>query len=414
MPNCHRETGDPATLKKTVIVKSGTPHHKASIDKLQADDREFVSTTSKTAETDVSKKGKLPSPYDLVMDLNTLQLTLGDLHRLLSYPQLETPRSAHVIISPESLRADTQNLSSSSESSFELGPPKKKIFCSRRMLLDEDSDDAATIPHEVEIHPLFEAFLEWHVHRGAHACVLNFPIPTMMRAGVTHLWFDPISNPDGWLANEHIDAILSMLVLNCNVANIAAIHTDRRYSIVDTACWGALKQSDRTVLFDQALLYVHGNSPQIGAMPWNAVDKIYGVGHVHGSHWFLYEVSIDDQMITIYDSKSQTLHWDVMVDELKYFSRNIPSLIRKSKFKRLRNGFPAPLKSSWELGRYKHPPQQINDADCGVLDLKYLECLLNGRMLSSIHPDRTHEYRKNFYAQLFEYGVKIIEEGWHN
>ncbi|KAH6787179.1 hypothetical protein C2S52_006731 [Perilla frutescens var. hirtella] len=287
---------------------------------------------SKTAETNISKKGKLPSPSDLVMDLNTLHLTLGDLRRLLSYPQLETQRYGQLVISPESVRVDTQNLSSSSESSFYLGPVKKKIFGSRCLLLDEDNDDATT------------TFVSSIVGMASLQCVLNFPLPTMMGIGVTRLWFDSISNPEGWLPDK---------VRKLSFINVTLVLLSKSIMKFE----GALKQSDHTILFDQALPYVRGNSPQIGAMPLNVMGKIYSVGHMHESHWFLYEVSIDDQMITIYDSMSETLYWDVMVDELKYFSRNIPSLIQKSKIERLRNGLSAPLKINWELVWYKHAPQ---------------------------------------------------------
>lgn len=50
----------------------------------------------------------------------------------------------------------------------------------------------------------------------------------------------------------------------------------------------ACSKFERVVGF--VMPYVQGLYPCIGGMAWHQVDKVYGVGHVLGTHWVLYEV----------------------------------------------------------------------------------------------------------------------------
>ncbi|KAH6801382.1 hypothetical protein C2S52_001846 [Perilla frutescens var. hirtella] len=214
----------------------------------------------------------------------------------------------------------------------------------------------------------------------------RFPIPALWSFGVCKSWFDIILNPEGWLSAAHMDAILALIVIRCWLKNHGKSHHLCRWSILDTTCWGVLTQADPDILYEHILPYVQGARPAVGANRWEDVDKVYGLGLVREAHWLCYEISIKFQRITVYDSLSSSDHWPSLTAELKCFAENIP--------------------------RYKHAPQQLNEGDCGVLDLKYMECLLNGSSVNGVSPKRTCEYRRNFCAELFQYGMNMLAHGF--
>ncbi|KAH6779269.1 hypothetical protein C2S52_010506 [Perilla frutescens var. hirtella] len=199
-------------------------------------------------------------------------------------------------------------------------------------------------------------------------------VPTKLTISVERMWFDEILDP-------HLDALLVLVIETFTKAGHTAPEA-REYTVLDTTCWSALKQGNPTILYEQLIPYVLGESPFNCCMAWKNVKKIYGFGHV------------------------RDVHWPSMIYELTDFAFNIPYLLRRVNIQLTADGVECQTKTMWELVQYRHPPQQRNKSDCGIMAVKYIESLLGGTPFASIRPESAKMYRKNYCARLFEYGMQ--------
>ncbi|KAH6783558.1 hypothetical protein C2S52_008517 [Perilla frutescens var. hirtella] len=231
-----------------------------------------------------------------------------------------------------SLQKDTSSLpqrahinvldSSSSESCFSRGLTVKNSTKSGPLCLQQDSDDDGI------------------------SSSTRIIVPTKLTVGVERMWFDEILDPVGWLLDEHLDALLALVVETFTKAGHATPEA-REYTVLDTTCW-----------------------------------------------------------ITIFDSMSESSYWPSMIYELTDFTFNIPYLLRRANIQLTADGVECQTKTMWELVQYRHPSQQRNKSDCSIMAVKYIESLLGGTPFASIRPESAHIYRKNYCARLFECGMQ--------
>lgn len=145
--------------------------------------------------------------------------------------------------------------------------------------------------------------------------------------------------------------------------------------------------------------YVKGIHPLEGGYPWFSVDHIYGLAHVLKCHWVAYDIDIKERRITVYDSRSKKKYWSRIKAEFSNVSRFIPWVLNlHAAGDELGARLPY---QPWEIVQFQHPPQQDNDHDCGVMAIKFLECLVSGNPVGIIDPLQTWEYRKTFCVELF-------------
>lgn len=58
-----------------------------------------------------------------------------------------------------------------------------------------------------------------------------------------------------------------------------------------------------------ALAYVRGELHLQHSILWNEIDIIYGIAHVHGDHWFAFEIDLVSKVITVVDSIDCDRNW---------------------------------------------------------------------------------------------------------
>lgn len=67
------------------------------------------------------------------------------------------------------------------------------------------------------------------------------------------------------------------------------------------------------------------------------------------------------------------------------------------------------LRSEWDIVPNPNPPQQTNCSDCGIMALKYIECLVSGHDVADLDPERCAIFRRSYCGQLYEYGQKFLD-----
>ncbi|KAH6800232.1 hypothetical protein C2S52_000696 [Perilla frutescens var. hirtella] len=141
--------------------------------------------------------------------------------------------------------------------------------------------------------------------------------------------------------------------------------------------------------------YVHGQLPRERGVAWKEVDNIYGVAHILKSHWVAYEINLDDETITVYDSLSRGYDWNPMKKYTENMSRFLPWLCKT-------NGvFTASSKTEWDVISCQNSPQQANCHDCGVMALTYIKCLVSNTPMCMIKPRNGPIIHERSCAELF-------------
>ncbi|KAH6764244.1 hypothetical protein C2S51_015493 [Perilla frutescens var. frutescens] len=357
-------------MKKTAIMKSVLPTR--GLPKVTFSGGGTGAGPSRSRNDCRTDADKVPTLEELAIQITGLSIKVRELKDMLLNSKTNPTQTGTPFEFPISVPTQVEHIlvSSSSESSFSLAPSKKKRVGARRLLLDDDNIDSGMRNQSSEVvHPMFEQF---------HLCLFNIPIPTLWSVGVSRPWFDTLLNLDGWLADEHMDTMLALIVIQCRLQELAQSGNRLNWAIVDTTFWGALKQADRNVLYEHTMPYVHGSRPAVGA-----------------------------NGVTVYDSRSAKLYWPLMLDQLKDFAKNIPWLLRRLNVNVIKSG---DLKRKWDVVQYKHPPQQLNDSDCRVMSLQYLKCILSGTPLSTVNPSHSLSFWKTCCGQLFEYGLNLLGE----
>lgn len=102
------------------------------------------------------------------------------------------------------------------------------------------------------------------------------------------------------------------------------------YIISDILCVDVLCFVDQVTLtkdnFTEAaqvlMPYVMGDSPHQGGLAWHKARSIYAIANIGNIHWVAMEISMEDQIILVYNSISSSINW-----------KNIPELfLNASKF----------------------------------------------------------------------------------
>lgn len=160
--------------------------------------------------------------------------------------------------------------------------------------------------------------------------------------------------------------------------------------------------------------YVQGKFPRVRGKPWHSVEKVYGIGHVQPLHWVCYSLELKRQVIIVYDSLSTGNRSSLTQEAFKNVVKNVPLLLERSDMWSL-IGEGATLKPTWDLWIDRDPPQQTNGSDCGILAMKYLQCLVSGHPPSILKPTDCNEdefsnicyvFRKSFCVELLNADFK--------
>ncbi|KAH6787679.1 hypothetical protein C2S52_007231 [Perilla frutescens var. hirtella] len=110
-----------------------------------------------------------------------------------------------------------------------------------------------------------------------------------------------------WLTTDHMNALIDMLLI-----------TTRRepgrfvdgWTALEIICWDALTNENYEIARDRLSQYVLGGFLRDGPLHWGLASKVYGIGHLHGNHWLCYEVSFNDQLVTVFDSMFTSMSWN--------------------------------------------------------------------------------------------------------
>ncbi|KAH6783956.1 hypothetical protein C2S52_008915 [Perilla frutescens var. hirtella] len=154
--------------------------------------------------------------------------------------------------------------------------------------------------------------------------------------------------------------------------------------------------------------YVCGQMPSNGAVAWKDVDNIYGVGHVLTNHWVCYAVSIPQQKITVYDSLSNVNEWNNIKEPFMRFAKNLIYLCQKGDvFISCENCLP--LRQEWDIEYCTETPQQTNNHDCGIMALKFLECMVSGRKVNNIDPERCGIFRHDYCDKIMNVSALLLK-----
>lgn len=210
-----------------------------------------------------------------------------------------------------------------------------------------------------------EAFRAWYVSNDIPERSY-IPIPIKEVGGVTREWFSSIISRVEWLDDEHMNALLNLLVREMMPEGLWL----KTWSIMETQCWEALTQKKLgSVGMDILILFLRGRAPSLGCLKWEVASSIYGVGNVLQNHWVLYEISLVQCCILVYDSMSNQIGWDNIAPYFVRMAEHVLSLCRT---------FRAESERPWDVIRYTDPPQQMNTFDCWIMVLEYFWFLVNG------------------------------------
>ncbi|KAH6793473.1 hypothetical protein C2S52_003950 [Perilla frutescens var. hirtella] len=149
--------------------------------------------------------------------------------------------------------------------------------------------------------------------------------------------------------------------------------------------------------------YAWGRYPTSCPVQWHHAKRVYGVGNI-GKHWVAYEILLEGKCIKVYDPSSTSRSRESLSTPFRNMSINIPKLCTKLRIwdeKRMT----IPLYPMWDVIQVRHPPQQLNNFDCSIMVIKFLECLLCGRDVSVLDSKRCGMYRRSYCAKLYEISV---------
>lgn len=150
--------------------------------------------------------------------------------------------------------------------------------------------------------------------------------------------------------------------------------------------------------------YVIGELPREGALPWCDAVEVFGIAHVCKKHWVAYEIDLLAENITVYDSLSRFYEWPKVKEHFLPLSKFVPRLLKEA-----RELYPTRFRDisldEWPvLQPTELPQEQTGINDCGILAMKYLECLTSGYPVGLINPDYSSNFRRYFCAQIYDVG----------
>ncbi|XP_057810722.1 uncharacterized protein LOC131025122 [Salvia miltiorrhiza] len=208
-------------------------------------------------------------------------------------------------------------------------------------------------------------------------------LPTDMLKFADAPWFDVIWRRDGWLDNSHIDALTNLLIMRYDKDD--KTRKPRKWTCLEMCCWQALQEPNFDDFAHVVLPYVIGERPLRGPVNWLAATNVYGVANINKNHWVLFDVSLEEQLITVYNSLEQS--WVYVEAHFDHMRKNIPTVCAMAGIGYSRAGSKLPMEDCWRVVKFPKPPRQVNMSDCGVMVMKYMECLAFNVPIQRIIPD---------------------------
>ncbi|KAL8506721.1 hypothetical protein ACS0TY_017571 [Phlomoides rotata] len=133
--------------------------------------------------------------------------------------------------------------------------------------------------------------------------------------------------------------------------------------------------------------YVDGESPELGKA-WKGCRFLY-IPCCFKSHWIALRVDIQERKIEVYNSMRRVINRE----KISVIENVLPKLICVK------------LDKTYGLQSLSIEsiacPQQLNEFDCGMFTVKFIEFLLAGKDVSLIRPDYMREWRKKLAANIF-------------
>ncbi|XP_057768065.1 uncharacterized protein LOC130988277 [Salvia miltiorrhiza] len=246
-------------------------------------------------------------------------------------------------------------------------------------------------------------FAEWVLHTTNNPRENLVLLPTEILQYADLGWFNTLLSPDGWLDNMHIDALINLLIINFD--KHSGITNHRRWACLEICCWQTLGSPNVEDFLPIMMPYVQGERPVSGGLRWCEVDHIFGIANVHNSHWIFFDVSLDEQLITVYNSLEQD--WEDILAHFANIRKNIPILCRLGGLWDSSTCERKPLKMSWNVVNYSGAPKQVNLSDCGIMAVKFMECRAYNVSVLEINPIRCEDSRKGYCAKLFELSKEL-------
>ncbi|XP_057803682.1 uncharacterized protein LOC131019007 isoform X2 [Salvia miltiorrhiza] len=190
-------------------------------------------------------------------------------------------------------------------------------------------------------------------------------LPTNILRYADLSWFNTLWRHDGWLENTQ-----------------------------------ALTKSKIEDIVPVVMPYVRGSRPISGGLQWINASHVFGIANINNCHWVFFDISLEQQVITVYNSVAQD--WDFVLAHFENVRKNLPIICgmggmwEHSKLPR------KPLNYVWDVVEYPNPPRQLNEHDCGVMALKYMECTAFGVPVTKLMAKRCDKFRRRYCAKLFE------------
>lgn len=150
--------------------------------------------------------------------------------------------------------------------------------------------------------------------------------------------------------------------------------------------------------------YLNGDIPRLCGIPWERASHLFGVGNVGKDHWVLFKVSFLQQQVIVYDSLSTPS--STISTYFDHLRRNFPRVMRsKQLWGKLATDIP--LRDEWQIVICPNTPKQCNGHDCGIMAMKYMECLIRELPFKKIIPTRGAIYRRSYCAQLYAWSQQV-------
>ncbi|KAH6766645.1 hypothetical protein C2S52_017628 [Perilla frutescens var. hirtella] len=108
----------------------------------------------------------------------------------------------------------------------------------------------------------------------------------------------------------HIDALVALIMQQTKTEDV--LRGEMSVSVMDTVCWDILQQDDWMMVEEIVVPFIKGSYIEDWDEMWAVTRRVVGVAHLKTNHWLSYHISIDEQMIIVYDSTSKDSDWSIV------------------------------------------------------------------------------------------------------
>lgn len=117
----------------------------------------------------------------------------------------------------------------------------------------------------------------------------------------------------------------------------------------------------------------------------------------------LFQILFEQQEVVVYDSLCTSS--ETICDYFQELAKNLPKVFKF--FNMWGNRFNGnSLRESWDIIIKEDVPQQADGHSCGILCMKFFECITRGIPLNRVIPSRCGVYRRSYCAKLYKWGVQ--------